>query len=153
MYPSCEPVPAAQIQQQSPRAPSVEQYGAMRLPIMDPWNSDSCTCTWFWRPYLLAVHFWVHSDIQKNMLFMVICIYLDNPLHAIAWNAHRFDHPTHLQNNFPLALPALLLNRFGQLAAISSCCVLALSLPAEHARGNVKTGISKETYTNKHKQT
>jgi hypothetical protein len=90
---------------------------------------------------------------NKNMLFMVICIYLDNPLHAIAWNAHRFDHPTHLQNNFPLALPALLLNRFGQLAAISSCCVLALSLPAEHARGNVKTGISKETYTNKHKQT
>ena len=154
MYPSCEPVPAAQIQQHSPRAPSVEQYGAMRLPIMDPWNSDSCTCTWFWRPYLLAVHFLVHSDIQtKNMLFMVICIYLDNPLHAIAWNAHRFDHPTHLQNNFPLALPALLLNRFGQLAAISSCCVLALSLPAKHVRGSVKKRKSMEIYLNipKHK--
>jgi hypothetical protein len=81
------------------------------------------------------------------MLFIVICIYLlDKPSYAIAWNAHRFDPPTHLQNNFYLALPALLLNRFGQLAAVSSCWVLASSLPGKDARGNVKTGISIDIY-------
>ena len=87
------------------------------------------------------------------MLFIVICIYLGNPLHAIAWTCARFDHPTHLQNNFPLALPAVLLNRFGQLAAISSCCVLALSLPAKHVRGGVKKRKSMEIYLNINKYT